>query len=86
MLLHPFLLLLFVLLLTRPFKVASEDQSRAGNPLIQTLVELIPVNKKLEFVELGVCRKWIGGRRGSVRCAATRRRSRRGLTAKIWIV
>jgi hypothetical protein len=86
MLLHPFLFLLFVFLLPWPFKVACESQSRARNPLIETLVELIPMNEKLEFIEFGVGRKCVGCRGRPVGCATTRCRGRRGLTTKIGIV
>ena len=86
MLLHPFLFLLFVFLLPWPFKVAGEDQSRARNPLIETLVELVPMNKKLEFIEFRVGRKCLGCRGRPVGCATIRGRSRRGLTTKIGIV
>ena len=87
MLLHHFLLLFLLLLLTRPLKIAGEDQPGAGDPFVQSLVELVPVDEKLEFVEFRVwnksvrtrCRSWAGylGR-------AVARSGR--LATKIWVV
>ena len=70
--LHHFLLLLLVLLLARPFEVAGKDQSGAGNPFVQSLVELVPVNEKLEFVQLRVGRKQVGSRGGCMGRAVAR--------------
>jgi hypothetical protein len=74
MFLHHFLLLLLVLLLTGPFEVAGKDQSRAGNPFVQSLVELVPVNEKLEFIEFRVWRKLFGSRGGCMGRAVARSR------------
>ena len=74
MFLHHFLLLLLVLLLARPFEVAGKDQSRAGNPVVQSLVELVPVDEKLELVEFRVWRKLFGSRGGCVGRAVARGR------------
>jgi len=72
--LHHFLLLLLLLLLARPFEVTGKDQSRAENPFVQSLVELVPVNEKLEFVEFRVWRKQFGSRGGWMGRAVARSR------------
>jgi len=54
MLLHRLLLILLVFLLARPLEVAREDQPRAGDPFVQALVELVPVDEKLELVEFRI--------------------------------
>jgi len=81
MFLHHLLLVLLVLLASRPFKVAGKDQSRAGDPFIQAFVELVPVDEKLEFVEFKIWRKYVRSRGGCMGRVVARSRCRRELAS-----
>jgi hypothetical protein len=67
---------LLILFKTRPLQIARENKTRTREPLIETLVELVPVDEEIVLVKLGV-RREVSMRS---RCCGSR-----GLAAEIWI-